>query len=253
MKILPWSIPVEELYYHPKARTNKSAVILSDALGRSTVMPETSTAIADIHMLDSGYAHEARSLLYHAYRHEPTFGYLFEAERPGYEHRVRATVRELVKQHFLQDLPAIGLLVNDRLIGIALIAPPLRRLGITESWAWRLRMVLSAGFRSTRRYLDYHAAVAACVPSDSVHVLPMLGIHPQFQGKHFGEQLLQAVHNWCAVDETSEGVILDTGNSRYLEFYKRQGYEEIGEVAVGPIREHVFFHANPQVLHTATA
>ena len=61
-------------------------------------MPETSTAIADIHMLDSGYSHEARSLLYHAYRHEPTFGYLFEAERPGYEHRVRATVRELVKQ-----------------------------------------------------------------------------------------------------------------------------------------------------------
>jgi hypothetical protein len=43
-------------------------------------------------------------------------------------------------------LPAIGLLVNDRLIGIALIAPPQRRLGITESWAWRLRMVLSTGF-----------------------------------------------------------------------------------------------------------
>ena len=86
-------------------------------------MPETSTAIADIHMLDSGYAREARSLLYQAYRHEPTFGYLFEAERPGYEQRVRATVRELVTQHFLQDLPAIGLLVNDRLIGIALIAP----------------------------------------------------------------------------------------------------------------------------------
>jgi hypothetical protein len=97
-------------------------------------------------MLDRGYSREARSLLYQAYRHEPTFGYLFEAERPGYEQRVRATVRELVKQHFLQDLPAIGLLVNDRLIGIALIAPPQRRLGITESWAWRLRMVLSTGF-----------------------------------------------------------------------------------------------------------
>ena len=48
-------------------------------------MPETSTAIADIHMLDSGYSREARSLLYQAYRHEPTYGYLFESERPGYE------------------------------------------------------------------------------------------------------------------------------------------------------------------------
>jgi GNAT superfamily N-acetyltransferase len=162
-------------------------------------------------------------------------------------------MRELVKQHFFQDLPALGLFVEDRLVGIALIAPPQRRLGITESWAWRLRMVLSAGFRCTQRYLEYHQAVLACLPSDSVHVLPLLGIHPQFQGRHFGEQLLEALHQWCAVDENSQGVVLDTGNPRYLAFYKRQGYEEIGEVAVGPIREHVFFHPNPQVLLKAQA
>lgn len=215
-------------------------------------MPDTSTAIAQVHLLDSGYSREARSLLYHAYRHEPTFAYLFEAERSGYEQRVRATVRELVKQHFFQELPAIGLLVNDRLIGIALIAPPQRRLGITESWAWQLRMWLGTGFRCTRRYLDYHQAVLACLPSASVHVLPLLGIHPQFQGKHYGEQLLEAVHNWCAEDPHSQGVVLDTGNPLYLEFYKRQGYEEVGEVAVGPILEHVFFHPNPQVLQPAT-
>ncbi|AMB86107.1 GNAT family acetyltransferase [Pseudomonas agarici] len=216
-------------------------------------MPDTPDTVAQIHLLGSGYSREARSLLYHAYRHEPTFGYLFESERPGYEQRVRATVRELVKQHFFQELPAIGLLVNDRLIGIALIAPPQRRLGITESWAWRLRMLLCTGFKCTRRYLDYHQAVMACVPSTAVHVLPLLGIHPQFQGRHYGEQLLTAVHNWCAEDEHSEGVVLDTGNLRHLAFYKRQGYEEIGEVAVGPILEHVFYHANPKVLQTAMA
>ncbi|MCU1737232.1 MULTISPECIES: GNAT family N-acetyltransferase [Pseudomonas] len=216
-------------------------------------MPDMPEITAQIHLLDGGYSREARSLLYQAYRHEPTFAYLFEAERPGYEQRVRATVRERVKQHFLEDLPAIGLLVNDRLIGIALIAPPQRRLDITESWVWRMRMVLSTGFRCTRRYLEYQQAVLACLPSNSVHVLPLLGIHPQFQGQHYGEQLLMAVHNWCAEDPHSQGVVLDTGNPRYLEFYKRQGYEEIGEVAVGAIREHVFYHANPQVLQTAMA
>jgi GNAT superfamily N-acetyltransferase len=216
-------------------------------------MPDMPEITAQIHLLDGGYSREARSLLYQAYRHEPTFAYLFEAERPGYEQRVRATVRERVKQHFLEDLPAIGLLVNDRLIGIALIAPPQRRLEVTESWVWRMRMVLSTGFRCTRRYLEYQQAVLACLPSNSVHVLPLLGIHPQFQGQHYGEQLLMAVHNWCAEDPHSQGVVLDTGNPRYLEFYKRQGYEEIGEVAVGAIREHVFYHANPQVLQTAMA
>ena len=113
-------------------------------------------------------------------------------------------------------------------------------------------MVLSTGFRCTRRYLEYHDAVQACLPSDALHVLPLLGVHPQFQGQHFGEQLLEAVHNWCAVDANSQGVVLDTGNPRYLAFYQRQGYAEIGEVAIGPVREHVFFHPNPQRLQSAT-
>lgn len=63
-------------------------------------MTQTPNATSEIRLLDSGYSREARSLLYQAYRHEPTFRFLFNAERSGYEQRVRATVRELVKQHF---------------------------------------------------------------------------------------------------------------------------------------------------------
>ncbi len=210
-------------------------------------------SLAEVRMLDGGYAREARSLLYHAYRHDPTFAYLFEAERPGYDQRVRATVRELVQQHFAEDLPAIGLLIDDRLIGMALIAPPQRRMDITESWGWRMRMLLTTGFRCTKRYLEYHDAVIACLPPGPYHVLPLLGIHPEYQGKNLGEQLLEALHNWCAEDASSQGVVLDTGNGHYLEFYKRQGYEEIGEVAIGPIIEHVFFHPSPQLAIKASA
>ena len=200
----------------------------------------------EIRMLDSGYGREARSLLYNAYRHEPTFAYLFEADRPGYDQRVRATVRELVNQHFLQEQPALGLMHEERLIGAALIAPPQRRLGVTESWAWRMRMLLTAGFRCTRRYLDYHDAVLGCLPPGPFHILPLMAIHPQFQGQHYGERLLEAVHNWCAEDPTSQGLIIDTGNSRYRNFYERQGYSEIGQVAIGPVVEYVFFHPAPK-------
>jgi GNAT superfamily N-acetyltransferase len=210
-------------------------------------------SLAEVRMLDGGYAREARSLLYHAYRHDPTFAYLFEAERPGYDQRVRATVRELVQQHFAEELPAIGLLIDDRLIGMALIAPPQKRMDITEGWGWRMRMLLTTGFRCTKRYLEYHDAVIACLPPGPYHVLPLLGVHPEYQGKNLGEQLLEALHNWCAEDASSQGVVLDTGNAHYLDFYKRQGYEEIGEVAIGPIIEHVFFHPSPQVAVKARA
>ena len=88
-------------------------------------------------------------------------------------------------------------------------------------------------------------------PADRGVGLPAALGHQPVQGRP--EQLLTALHDWCAEDAGSQGVVLDTGNPHYLEFYKRQGYEEIGEIAVGPVREHVFFHANPQVLHSATA
>ncbi|MBA1274105.1 GNAT family N-acetyltransferase [Stutzerimonas azotifigens] len=210
-------------------------------------MPTT----AEIRMLDSGYARETCSLLYHAYRHEPTFSYLFEADRPGYDHRVRATVRELVRQHFFQDQPALGLLVDDRLVAAALIVPPQRRLDVTESWAWRMRMLLSAGFRCTRRYLDYRAAVLSCLPPGAFHVLPLMGVHPKYQGHGYGEQLLEALHDWCADDPNSEGLVIDTGNSRYRNFYERQEYQEVGEVAIGPVVEQLFFHPAPRQRQTA--
>lgn len=210
-------------------------------------MPELPSETAEIRQLDSGYSRETRSLLYLAYRQEPSFAHLFESGRSGYEHRVRSTIRQLVKQHFLQEMPALGLFVADRLIGAVLIAPPQRRLGITESWAWRIRMLMSTGLRGTQRYLEYYHDVLACAPSEAVHVLPLFGVHPDFQGQRYGEQLLHALHDWCAEDKNSEGIVLDTGNGHYLEFYQRQGYEEIGEVAVGPVRERIFFHPNPHV------
>lgn len=92
-------------------------------------MPETTAAPARVCLLDDGYSREARSLLYNAYRHEPTFAYIFEAQRPGYERRLRVMVREWVRQHFYLQLPAIGLLVEDRLIALALIVPPQRSAG----------------------------------------------------------------------------------------------------------------------------
>lgn len=210
-------------------------------------MPELPSETAEIRQLDSGYSRETRSLLYLAYRQEPSFAHLFESGRSGYEHRVRSTIRQLVKQHFLQEMPALGLFVADLLVGAVLIAPPQRRLGITESWAWRIRMLMSTGLRGTQRYLEYYHDVLACAPSEAVHVLPLFGVHPDFQGQRYGEQLLHALHDWCAEDKNSEGIVLDTGNGHYLEFYQRQGYEEIGEVAVGPVRERIFFHPNPQV------
>lgn len=208
-------------------------------------MPDVNAEPVRICQLDDGYRGEVRSVLYHAYRHDPTFAYVLEAQRPGYERRLRAMLRAWVGQHFHLQLPAIGLLIDDRLVGVALIVPPTRRLGVVDSWAWHLRMVLGTGVGCTRRYLDFQAALATCLPQGKVHVLSLLGVQPQFQGQRYGEQLLQAVHQWCAEAPGCAGVVLNTGNAHSLAFYQRQGYQQAGEIAVGPIRERVFFRPQP--------
>ncbi len=108
-------------------------------------MSQPAAIRGEIRQLDRGYARETRALLFRAYRNDPTFAYVFNSQRSGFENRIRETIRQLVKQHFLQNQPGMGLFIDDRLVGVALIAPPQRRLGITESWAWRLRMVVGTG------------------------------------------------------------------------------------------------------------
>ncbi|MBD3641039.1 MAG: GNAT family N-acetyltransferase, partial [Marinobacter sp.] len=65
--------------------------------------------------LDDTARNEAQSILYHAYRNEPTFQYLFDHRRPGYDQRVRATVRELIDLYFEYNQDAIGVMVDNTL------------------------------------------------------------------------------------------------------------------------------------------
>lgn len=210
-------------------------------------MSQAPAVEARVCLLDSGYRRETRALLYTVYRDDSTFAYLLEAHRPGYERRLRTLLREWVRQHFYLQLPAVGLLLDDRLVGVALIVPPLRRLGVADSWAWRLRMMVGAGVRATRRFMAYQAAVSTCRPTDQVHVLPLLGVLPALQGQVYPAQLLHAVQQWCMKNGQVEGIVVDTGNDEHVAFYHTQGFVEVGEVAIGTVRQRVLMYDSAQV------
>ena len=237
-------------------------------------------AIADPELvrLDPGALGAAKSLLYTAYRHEPTFQYLFDASRPGYDQRVRATIREGIELHFSNQQDAIGLVAEgaegaqvatraaaevensqrrrrldmpqqcgdilaDVVVAVAFISRPELRMNLAEQLNWRVRMILTAGLSSTRRYIEYHRQVTECLPGDVHHHLPLLGVHPQHQSRGYGRQLMLAVEKICRESPRSAGIGLDTGNSRYLKFYESLGYRKVGEVKLGKVSENVLFKA----------
>ncbi|WP_166263637.1 GNAT family N-acetyltransferase [Marinobacter caseinilyticus] len=191
--------------------------------------------------LDGTAISEAKSILFQAYRHEPTFHYLFDHRRPGYDQRVRATIRELINLYFDLKQEAIGIMLDETLIAVAFIGDPDLRLNLTEQLSWRLRMVLTTGFSSTRRYLDYHEQIKALLPQPLAHQLPLMGVHPKYQDRGIGRLLLETVERLCAENPRGSGLVLDTGNSRYLQFYESMGFRSLGRIQLGEYEDYVLF------------
>ncbi|PCM45906.1 GNAT family N-acetyltransferase [Marinobacter sp. ANT_B65] len=202
--------------------------------------------------LDISALNEARSILYDAYRNEPTFQYLFNHRKPGYNQRVRATLRELVDLYFELEQEAIGVMAGDTLVAVAFIGDPDLRLNLADQLSWRIRMVLTAGFASTRRYLDYHEKLRAMLPQPLTHQLPLMGVNPKYQNRGYGRLMLNAVQRLCADNPRGIGLVLDTGNSRYLPFYESEGFRSLGKIRLGGFEDHVLFREiHPEAKATA--
>lgn len=191
--------------------------------------------------LDETALNEAKSILYQAYRNEPTFQHLFNHRRPGYEQRIRATIRELISLYLELGQDAIGVVAGETLVAVAFIGNPDLRLDLTHRFSWRLRMMLTAGFASTQRYIEYHEAIRALLPEEQAHQLPMMGVHPKYQNRGYGRQLLTAVSRLCAESAEGSGLVLDTGNSHYLQFYESEGFRRLGQITLGDFEDYVLF------------
>jgi len=197
--------------------------------------------------LDDTARNEAQSILYHAYRNEPTFQYLFDHRKPGYDQRVRATVRELIDLYFEYNQDAIGVMVDNTLVAVAFVGEPELRMNLAEQFSWRIRMVLTTGFASTRRYLDYHEKIRDMLPQPQAHQLPLMGVDPKYQNRGYGRLLLKTVERLCGENPRGTGLVLDTGNSRYLPFYESEGFRSLGKIRLGDYEDHVLFRElNPE-------
>lgn len=201
----------------------------------------------DVIQLDERADRQARSLLYQSYRHEPTFQYLLDAHRPGYKQRIRATIRELIRLHFERGEVALGVVDRKerRILGVAFVSDVGLKMDISKQFRWRLKMTLTAGFEGTRRFIQYYNDVQNSLPPKNHRMVSLIGIHPEFQKQGLGRVLMEAVHEMTDHDQHSIGLFLDTGNNRYLEFYRSLGYQRFADIPVGELKEYVLFRPNP--------
>lgn len=184
----------------------------------------------------------AASLLYQAYHDDPVFLEIFNGDKEDYEQRLRASIREELGVFWQAKQPMVGLYLGEAMVGVACLNSPDEGVGFERFWHWRLKMLLSAGYFSTKQMMEKEKIIMSAVPLKRFHMLSFIAIHPLHQHHGFGHYLMAAVNTVLEEHQDSEGVAVYATNDKYRDFFKDVDYEFIEEVKVGNVSGALMLH-----------
>ena len=190
-------------------------------------------------------AHElklAASLLYQAYHDDPIFLDIFNSTQEDYEQRLRGAIREELNAFWQSKQPMLGLYKGETMVGVACINSPDDTLKSDRFWHWRLKMLLNAGYFSTKQMMQKEQTVLAAVPLNTFHFLSFIAVHPLHQQHGLGHYLMAAVNTVLDEHPESEGVAVYATSEKFKEFFNHANYDVIEEVTVGNVHGTVMVH-----------
>ena len=208
-------------------------------------MTSESTAIhVDVRAkyLDTEDLKLAASLLYQAYQDDPVFLEIFKGDKPDFEQRLRALIREELSVFWQSKQPMIGLYSGEIMVGVACLNSPDEGFDSNRFWHWRLKMLLSAGYVSTKQMIEKEKIIAAAVPLSIYHLLSFIAIHPLHQHHGYGQYLMAAIDSMLTEHQTSEGIVVFATTDKYREFFTDVGYEFVNQITIGRVSGALMLH-----------
>lgn len=184
----------------------------------------------------------AASLLFQSYHDDPVFLDIFNSEKEGYEQRIRASIREELSAFWQAKQPMVGVFLGETLVGVACLNSPDDSVGSERFWHWRLKMLLTAGYFSTKQMIEKEQKVMAAVPLKKFHMLSFIAIHPLHQHNGFGHYLMSAVDTVLKDHGDSEGVAVYATSGKFRAFFEDANYEFIQDVSVGKVSGALMVH-----------
>ena len=184
----------------------------------------------------------AASLLYLSYHDDPVFLDIFNGSEENYEQRLRAAIREELNAFWQAKQPIVGLYLEESLVGVACINSPDQHIEAGRFWHWRLKMLLSAGYVSTKQMIEKETAIKEAVPLTTYHMLSFIAIHPLHQHHGFGHYLMAAVNTVLQEHPASEGVVVYATNEKYKTFFADVDYQLIKELSIGKVSGALMVH-----------
>ncbi|MFC4700038.1 GNAT family N-acetyltransferase [Glaciecola siphonariae] len=185
----------------------------------------------------------AASILYNAYFDDPLFVDIFQAEREGYEARLRSAIREEINTFWESEQPLIGLYEEGRLLAVSCMIGPDASFGAGRFWHWRLKMLLTAGYLGTKQMIAKEEKVREKIPAKNYHMLSLIGVHPDHQDIGLGHILMSAMLGLLDEDNQSEGIGVLVTLPKCLSFFNNAKFAHVEDIEVGKITGKVMFRS----------
>ncbi|GAB60249.1 hypothetical protein [Rheinheimera nanhaiensis] len=183
----------------------------------------------------------AASLLYQSYFDDPLFMEIFRADKADYEQRLRAAIREELTTFWQAGQPMIGLFNGEQLLGVACVINPDSGIGASRLWHWRLKMLLTAGYVSTRQLLEKEQKIHAAMPAEHYHMLAFIAVAPRHQHLGLGHYLIHAVDSLVDKDPRSAGIGVFVTLEKYKAFFAGDHYQPVTELAFNTVSGTLMF------------
>ncbi|AYA63601.1 GNAT family N-acetyltransferase [Alteromonas sp. RKMC-009] len=189
----------------------------------------------------------AASILYNAYHDDPLFMDIFQAEKEGYEGRLRSAIREELDAFWDAGQPMIGLFEDSRLLAVTCLTKPGSSFSSGRFWHWRLKMLLTAGYFSTRAMVEKEEKIRSAMPAEHYHMVSFIAVHPDHQHHGLGHVLMGAIDSIVNEDSSSEGVGVFVSLPKYLKFFRSGFYQQISVITVSDVTGEILFKPKPLV------
>lgn len=216
------------------------SVLSQSTSGSNEAGPDQPDTLNELHIgklsyLGAADLRLAASLLFQAYQQDPVFREIFNANKEGYEQRLRAAIREELNSFWHSGQPMFGLYAGETLEGIVCLNHVDAKRANDRYWHWRLKMLLTAGYLSTKQMLLKERKVAEAVAYDDYLMLSFIAVHPRYQHKGLGHLLMNAVKTLLAEKPAAQGVVALATRPEYEAFLAREKFSRLTTIEVGQI------------------
>ncbi|WP_417688733.1 GNAT family N-acetyltransferase [Pseudidiomarina sp.] len=187
----------------------------------------------------------AASLLFQAYHDDALLMSLFQSDKTDYEKRLRAAIREELHAFWEADQPMIGLFDGDSLLGVVCLTEPGKSFGPGRYWHWRLKMLLTAGYVSTKQLVEKEEIIQAAISKElglgNYHMLAFIAVNPRYQQQGWGDMLVRAAQQALEDAPQSEGIAVLITQPQHKNLFATHGFRSVTELQIGEIGGELFF------------